>query len=52
MGVLAFSALDLSSYCHPTEEGERTATAVKAAGMLPDVRVAAPADEEAEPMPN
>ena len=48
MGVLAFSALDLSSYCHPTEEGERAATAVKAAGMLPDVRVAAPAVEESE----
>ena len=48
MGVLAFSALDLSSYCHPTEEGERTATAVKAAGMLPDVRVAAPAVEGSE----
>ena len=48
MGVVALSALDLSSYCHPTEEGERAATAVKAAGMLPDVRIAAPADEEAE----
>ena len=48
MGVLAFSALDLSSYCHPTEEGERAATAVKAAGMLPDVRVAAPAIEGSE----
>ena len=48
MGVVALSALDLSSYCHPTEEGKRAATAVKAAGMLPDVRVAAPAGEEAE----
>ena len=48
MGVVALSALDLSSYCHPTEEGERAATAVKAAGMLPDVRIAAPADEEVE----
>ncbi len=48
MGVVALSALDLSSYCHPTEEGERAATAVKAAGMLPDVRIAAPANEEAE----
>ena len=48
MGVVVLSALDLSSYCHPTEEGERAATAVKAAGMLPDVRIAAPADEEAE----
>ena len=48
MGVVALSALDLSSYCHPTEEGERAATAVKAAGMLPDVRIVAPAEEEAE----
>ena len=48
MGVVALSALDLSSYCHPTEEGERAATAVNAAGMLPDVRIAAPADEEVE----
>ena len=48
MGVVALSALDLSSYCHPTEEGERAATAVKAAGMLPDVRIAAPAEADAE----
>ena len=48
MGVVALSALDLSSYCHPTEEGERAATAVKAAGMLPDVRIPAPTVEEAE----
>ena len=48
MGVVALSALDLSSYCHPTEEGERAATAVKAAGMLPDVRIAAPAEVDAE----
>ena len=41
MGVIVLSAMDLSSYCHPTEEGERAATAVKAAGMLPDVRLTA-----------
>lgn len=45
MGVIALSAMDLSSYCHPTEEGERAATAVKAAGMLPEVRSAEPATE-------
>lgn len=42
MGIVALSALDLSSYCHPTEEGERAATAVKAAGMLPDLRLSDP----------
>lgn len=46
MGIVALSALDLSSYCHPTEEGERAATAVKAAGMLPDLRLS---DSEAVP---
>ena len=48
MGGVAVSAVDLSSYCHPTEEGERAATAVKAAGMLPDVRISAPTVEGAE----
>ena len=46
MGIVALSALDLSSYCHPTEEGERAATAVKAAGMLPKARMS-----EAPPAP-
>lgn len=47
MGIIVLSALDLSSYCHPTEEGERAATAVKAAGMLPEVRLTNTAAETA-----
>ena len=51
MGIVALSAMDLSSYCHPTEEGQRAATAVKAAGMLPEVRLndATPAMASNEP---
>tara|TARA_B100001057_G_scaffold15258_1_gene14463 strand:+ start:1396 stop:1986 length:591 start_codon:yes stop_codon:yes gene_type:complete len=46
MGVVMFSALDLSSYCHPTEEGDRMATAIKTAGMLLNRRVPDPTAEE------
>tara|TARA_B100001093_G_scaffold499602_1_gene549036 strand:- start:530 stop:1069 length:540 start_codon:yes stop_codon:yes gene_type:complete len=48
MGVVALSALDLSSYCHPSEEGDRAFTAIKAAGMIPDIRIATSGVGEAE----
>jgi hypothetical protein len=38
LGLIALSMVDLSSYCHPDLEGERTATAVKTASLLPSVR--------------
>ena len=35
---MTLSMLDLSSYCHPDVEGERTTTAVKAASLVPGLR--------------
>lgn len=39
LGLLTISMLDLSSYCHPSVEAERTSTAVKAASMMPTNRI-------------
>ncbi len=38
IGLMTLSMLDLSSYCHPDVEGERTTTAVKAASLVHGLR--------------
>lgn len=48
LGLLTISMLDLSSYCHPSVEAERTSTAVKAASMMPSNRLSEEVTEPTE----
>lgn len=46
-GLLTLCMVDLSSYCHPTEEATATVTTVKAATLVPEIRWTP--ENEAEP---